>query len=335
MHVPPSSALKKTWASERSARWARRVASSLVALALAASAIPAVAQPPASEADKHTARELVAKGDEQYAEGDYEAALEAYRGAHLIMGVPTTGWEVARAQVALGQLLEAQETLEGVLAYPKRDDEPDAFTKARVKAEELLADLATRTPTLQVRVAGAEEADGATVSVDGVAWSEIDGAARPLNPGVHSVTASAPGFEDASREVELKERDRITVDLILRRQQTDQGLDPWPFVYTGAAVAGAGVIVGAITGGLSLARASDFKDSCPSKQNCPMSTKPVQEESITLAHVSTASLAVAGVGAAVGAVFLALALTGDGPDEGGATAAAVLGPGWMGLQGRF
>ena len=42
-----------------------------------------------------------------------------------------------------------------------------------------------------------------------------------------------------------------------------------PLVYVGFGVAAAGLIVGAVTGGLALSAASDAKEGCDANNNCP------------------------------------------------------------------
>ena len=75
--------------------------------------------------------------------------------------------------------------------------------------------------------------------------------------------------------------------------------------------------------------------------NCPNEDRSLQEESITFAHVSTGSFAVAGAGAAMGVIALVIALTdGDAAQEPGEAADTVrltplIGPGQLSLRGSF
>src|SRR5262245_28279562 len=65
------------------------------------------AQP--SPSQRETARDLMKQGDDRFAAGDYAHALEAYRAAHALVAVPTTGLAVAQAQEKLGHLVEAHD----------------------------------------------------------------------------------------------------------------------------------------------------------------------------------------------------------------------------------
>jgi tetratricopeptide (TPR) repeat protein len=235
----------------------------LLAAALATVAPPALARDvdAVSDADKAIARELVAVGDEHFAAGDYERALEAYRGADTIMGVPTTSIEVARTLAALGRDAEALAVIDAVLAYPERDDEPAAFRRARANAAALKVDLLERAP-------------------------------RPDAPAPLPPRPEAPPIEN-------------------ERTEADPGT---PIVWTGLAFLTTGVIVGSITGGLTLATMSEVDESCDSEGRCPEEVSPDIDRARILAHVSTGSFAVAGAGAVLVIVGLLVSLDDDDAD---------------------
>ncbi len=259
--------------------------------------------PPATDTDKEQARRLVVVGDERFAAGDYRGALEAYRGAELLMPVPTVGLLVARAQVALGQLLSARETLRRVAEQPVGVDAPPAFGAAHDEAVRLEQGIAARIPTLAVRLGG--DAAHASVTVDGLGWPpERLGKPRELDPGEYEVAVWVDGVAVAKRRVRLAEGEHQTVELVVPppAEQESAGVSPW--AYVGFAFAGAGVVVGTITGAISLVRAGEVKDACFDDTFCPSAVEGTRDESVVLAHVSTASFAVAGAGAVVGIVAL-------------------------------
>jgi len=115
----------------------------------------------------------------------------------------------------------------------------------------------------------------------------------------------------------------------------------WPLVYAGYGVALAGGIVGAITGVMSLNDAAEAKQYCNGDACGPEASDPL-DSSRALGHASTASLVVAGVGAAAGTVGLVITLTAasggdageqDAPEVG--EAALLVGPGRVGLRVGF
>ena len=101
----------------------------------------------------------------------------------------------------------------------------------------------------------------------------------------------------------------------------------------GFGVGAAGLIAGGVTGGLTLSREKDLETSCPDKHCTSADAQSDLDSSRTLANVSTAMFAVGGAGIAVGVVGLVLS------DFGGSTEQAAIeplvGPGWLGMKGRF
>src|SRR5687767_3133797 len=105
----------------------RPAAAAVLAVLLATSLLQA--QP--SAAQKETARGLMAEARELREHGDLQSALSRFSAADSIMGVPTTGFEMAATQAELGKLVEARETLRRVLTLPQSPDDPEPFNAAR------------------------------------------------------------------------------------------------------------------------------------------------------------------------------------------------------------
>ena len=105
-----------------------------------------------------------------------------------------------------------------------------------------------------------------------------------------------------------------------------------PLVYVGFSVAGAGLIVGSITGGLSLGKKSDLEEECPDRVCQPQQEDDLDNAKL-IGHASTASFVVAGVGAALGVVGLLLPTEEEG--EAASLTRPVVGVGYLGLEGRF
>ncbi len=127
-------------------------------------ALPALAQP--SAAEKATARGLVKEGRVKLRRGELDEALADFQAAHDIMHVPTTGFELGKAQAKAGMLVEALDTLLAVDRKSARPGEPRAFRQARRQAKKLVAELSPRVPSVWVKLTG-QAAEGATVAVDG------------------------------------------------------------------------------------------------------------------------------------------------------------------------
>jgi len=168
---------------------------------------------PQSEADRDRAAALVFAGDEKRNAGDHKGALQDYRAADKIMGVPSTGIEVARELEALGRLTDAREKFLKVARYPQNGDEPEAFVRARAEARKSAANLDKRIPELRVSVTGASS-DSVTVTIDGEKHVGVGEPVR-LDPGQHGVEASASGGRSTERTIMLQEGDASSLELQL------------------------------------------------------------------------------------------------------------------------
>ncbi|WP_437592801.1 hypothetical protein [Sorangium sp. So ce1000] len=190
---------------------ASRAAGIALAVLSVAGALPARAEP--SAADRQTARTLLIEGRKKRDAGDVAGAREDFQAAHALVRAPTTGLDLARADEALGRLIEARETAYEVVHLPLGSDEPPAFTQARAAAAAMVDQLEVRIPSLLLRVEGAA-LDQIEARVDG---QPIPRAALPyprkLNPGRHEVAVTAPGFQTERREVTLKQAERAPVEV--------------------------------------------------------------------------------------------------------------------------
>jgi hypothetical protein len=336
----------------------RRIARALLATAILVSAAVAHAQP--SAADRETARAAMDEGDHRFEQKDYAGALASYQAAHAIMGVPTTGVEVAKAQVALGQLVDGRDTALAVARIPVKPGEPEVFAKARAAAAALADSLTARIPSVEVHVAGLASGVDAVIKVDDAELGAATRAApRKVNPGVHTVSVHAPGYAEDRRQVEVPEGAHLVVDVVMRPDGSPPPAaqpaaapgppqEPPPVVppasghapvlaYTALGVGAVGLGVGAVTGVLSLARASDAKSHC-SGNSCQPSAQSDIDASRNYAWVSDVGFGVGLVGAALGTWLLLTHHDESAPAGAGVEtvgAAPVPGGGLAGVGGRF
>jgi len=309
----------------------------LVMLACALIAPAGFAQGPTAQ-DKENARTHMDVGDKLMAEGNLKAALEAHKAADAIMKVPSTGIEVAKVYVALGMLLEAKQKLWDIARIPLRTPEPAAFVAARKTAEAMREQIGARIPSIEVKITGLPDGVVATVTIDGVALkAEAVKLPYKVNPGNHTIEVSAPGYVSVTRKVDVKEGATHTesielvavvappppkakpIKAIAKPQPPSNGGETIneggisPLVWVGVSVAGAGVILGAITGGLSLSKKGNIEETF----NCNDSGCDLQgpngevlddelSSANILANVSNVAFAVAGAGAVIGVIGLLL-----------------------------
>lgn len=261
-----------------------------------------------ANADKDRARELMAQGREARAAGREQDALQSFTDADAIMHVPTTTLEVARSQVALGQLVEAQKTLRLVDVLSPDEREPAAFAKAREAALQLDLELSRRIPVLRVTFTDAEEGYAARVTIDGV---EVSAAALlsgyRLNPGSHRLEAHTEARE-ASRDLVLAEQEiqEVRLQLLTRSTPVQSAPAPAPTrekhgvsagVYALSGVALAGVATGTTFALLAGKRHRELRSSCAPR--CSQSAADEVSQRYTIANVSFAVSAAAAAGAVV------------------------------------
>jgi len=336
-------------------------------------------RPEPSLSDRETARALMDEGDARRDAKDYRAALKAYEAADGIMHVPTTGLEVARTQALLGLLLEARESVGRVLRLPVKAGEPAPFVAARKSAEALNTELAGRIPSIQASVANADPSQPVQISIDGEVLPAASASIpRKLNPGKHTVVARA-GAVEKSEDVMLAEKETRTVTLDLSRPKvaaaphdavgsdapSSPSVLPKVLMYGGFGLGAVGIIVGSVTGTMSIIKMGDAKSSGCSGDSCIESRRPLVEDAEDVGNISTASFIVGGVGVAIGLVGYFLqrgqvqtgsakqppasasaststpasaarsASSRTGPGAGSIRVNADVGLGWLGLRGQF
>jgi hypothetical protein len=315
----------------RSAAWA------LVVVGLCA-ARPALAGPSGDEAQrKKLARQLADRAYELYTAGDYTRAIEAFKVADETYHAPTLVYALAKAHVKARHLLAARALLDKLSAEKLPADAPEAFIVAQSSAKEDVKAVIAAIPTLEVRLRGAVAS--VTVTIDGA--PATPGARTELDPGKHEVTVSHDGARE-TRSVGLAEGAHESMDIDLGAApvappvaaQVAEPLAPRaPSAAPGAialSLGGAGLVVGAVAGVVTLRQASDIKAHCPGGV-CPLDEKPKVATANTLSAVSTAGFVTAGVGVVVGVVLLARRAQAARP----AVNAFVVGPGSLALRGAF
>jgi len=189
--------------------WGRSARRLTILVILAASA-DAMAQ---TSSDRATARALALEGHQALKDGDFAKAENLLGRAYSLVPVPPVGVELARAQVALGKVVSANETYSRVLHAPSAASSPPTQARSLADARREMEALKSRLPSVVLTVTGSE---GAAVSLDGAPISSVSlGVPRFMDPGPHTVNASADGFETATMEFPLKEGESKRVELVL------------------------------------------------------------------------------------------------------------------------
>jgi len=224
-----------------------------------------------------------------------------------------------------------------------------------------LRDLDAALPTIIVVARDPDGNDIADVRVlvdEELRWSRLDGRPWPLDPGPHHLRLEHAPWRMVERQLVLIETEHNRrVEVVFSRAPSESaprhstplagrampgGTRPGPAAaledgssispvsWVGFSVGAAALVVGTVTGAVSLDRINDIKDRCPNNV-CSAADADQYRSAATLARVSTLSFIAAAAGTTVGLVSLFVLRKDDRKDP---TLRATLGSG-LGLEGRF
>lgn len=321
----------------------------LVAGALLLAGAPAHAQ---TASEVATAKRWFSDGLASEEKGDYAAALELFRRASQVKKTAQIVYHVGLCESRTGALVEALVDLDtaSALARATRTASADKVVQA---AQAELAEVRTRTPSLEVRVGAADKADRLLVDGHSIALSML-GVAMPLNPGEHTVSVVLAAGTTVTKAASLVEHDAKVLDLSSpptpsgvvpvpagpveplpatpappppAPPEPSRGSSPLPWVFVGG---GAGLAaLGATLFGIARADAGSLDSSCPSHTGCSSTLQSKYNTAVTLNGVGLAIGAVGIAAAGVGVTMLVLR-----PSASSSAALRVTPSGAL-LSGRF
>ena len=284
---------------------------------------------------------------EAFRKNDWAGAYERFASAEGAAHSPVFVLYMARSKRNAGDLLAARDLLARAAGEVLADDATVPWKSARADAGRELSELEARIPSIVVAVRGGADA---AVTVDGEPIG-ADALRAPIrmNPGPHAVVASVAGRDPVRASVTLVEGDPPQkVDLVLPEAPkiTPPRVDPPPVIpppargslvpgVVGLGAGAAGLLTGAILGGVAKSKASAATASCTPLAGgglgCPSSAKPDIGLAQALATGANVAFVAGGVVAAAG-VVLVIVRPGGGSR---ASATLVPGPGSIVLRGVF
>jgi hypothetical protein len=319
-----------------------------------------------SDVDRATARQLGEAGQQALDAKEYKSAEDDFRRADSLVHAPTLMLGLARALAGEGKLVEAQESYKRIIREGVAPGSPAVFQRAVDDANKEVGGVTAGigSVTISVKTAGGEPLPAnVQVTWDGTPVSAAAlGVKRPANPGSHVVHAAADGYQAVDLTVTVPSGGTSDAPLSMVKGPAgampasvvapppagsapapaapDQpasvssgGPGPWPWVAFG--VAGAGLIVGGITGAMVLSKHSDLAGKCPGG-TCTSDQQSSVDSYNTLGTISTVGFIVAGVGAAAGVTLLFVMKPSDSsPPAAGVHVTPALGPGSLGAVGTF
>jgi len=314
-----------------------RYRTGLLAIVLSLSApSAALAQPADVPAQAEEAfrlgREALARGDHKLALGHFQTSygLEPGRGALL---------NIAVCEEQLGLFASAFKHFQELQGQLPTGDDRAPIVKQHLDA------VGPQVPWLRILLAPSSP-PGTTVTLDGAPLAPASlGVEIPIDPGKHAVAATAPGAPERRYEVSVGAAEHRALDVApqvafpepsggVPDSPAPRGLG-WTLGIVALGAGGASLVVGAGTGGAAIAKRASTVTLCPlGPARCPASAQSGIDAYDRLGAASTATFVLGGALAATGVILVVTSRRGGKP-AAGAWIAPVLGPGVLGVQGRF
>ncbi len=318
----------------------------LIGLALTSLPATSLAEEVSAE-NKAAARDLAVDGIKLAQEGKCEEAVGLLKRAENLYHAPTILTWIGQCQIQMGKYVEGTESLNRVVRERLEPGAPEAYAASQKKAQSLIEQAKPKIGKLTIKVTP-EGIEGLEVRVDdSLISSALVGAAKPTDPGKHSIIVSAPGYKPQTAEVELSEGGRESVELTLEADPdapaavTPNGQEPaaaagkqgpnwvgWGTLGAGAALMAGGGVMGI----LALGKKKDL--NCADDGTCAPSQEDTLNSARTNAMISTILFGVGGAAAVTGIVLLIT----DKPSRGESASRSLqplVGFGSLGLSGQF
>ncbi len=289
-------------------RAVRRVAATIAIAATTCLLAPSAG---AQARDPAAAEALFRQGREAVERKDYKTACSKFRESQRLDPALGTLFNIADCEEKMGRLATAWTLFQEVAQRLPADDRRRPIATARTKQ------LEPRLPRLTIN-ATTELPEGTTVLRDAVELGAASlGAPLPVDPGPHTIVVRAPGHEPAEFDVSLEEAQSHTLAVTIGAKLAE-GTDPVKGVgdgksrtssknglgYVFGGVGLAGLLVGGVTGLMTLKKKSTVDANCDAQKRCNKKGADAADSGKTLGTISTVGLVVGGVGLGLGAYFL-------------------------------
>jgi hypothetical protein len=331
----------------------RTALAATLVLAQLAMALPAMAQSPS---DKALAQSLFDEGKKLMGEEKYAEACPKLAESQKLDPGGGTLLNLAVCHQKEGKTATAWAEFEEALSQAKKEGraEREAF------AREHIAEIEPKLSRLTIAVTpAAANVAGLQVKLDGGAIGKAAwGAAIPVDPGKHTLEATAPGKKTWTGDVEIgADADKKSIEVPALADapaeapkttttNTTTDVTPSNQKTIGFIVGGVGVValgVGAVFGIRSFSKWSERNDNCPNDV-CNAKAKEAADSATTSANIANVGVGVGLVAIGVGAFLI---LTAPSAPEKTAskplsiaknvqvTPGALPGGGFIGLSGAF
>lgn len=295
----------------------RLVSCGILAAALTLS-VPGVAFADPSPQDISQARDLGQQAQAALDAGNFAESEKLWKAAaDLYPAAPTLTLGLARSQAKQGKYVLAKESYNKIIREQSNNpNASQAFKDALAAAQTEIDQVSAKIAHVTITVDGG--ATGATVTIDNENVPSAGlGVPRNVDPGQHTVKAAADGYQAAETTFTVGDAGNAEAKLTLTKLATTATPPPTTgptssptttterdhtYAYIGFGVGAAGLVLGAITGGIALGKHSDLDKACTGGK-CPSDKKDDVSSYHTVATLSTVGFIVAGVGVAAGAAL--------------------------------
>ena len=322
-------------------------------------------------ANRAAARELGIQGVLLAEKGKCGEAIEKLERAEKLFHAPTTLERLGECKVDVGRIVDGTEDLQRVVKEDLPAGAPAAFTAAKTRAQSVLKKAVPRIAHLRLHVSAPPDAKP-TVLMDGNPYPDaaLDGD-RPVDPGTHSLAATADRMIKAETTVSLGEGESKSAELKLtpdpnaptpvpiapqvannnndNRGNQDHGLreedhaKPPPEspshvpAYIALGLGAVGIGVGSVTGVLALSKKSSLDGACNSSKVCPSTSQSDLDSAKTMGTISTVGFIAGGVLVVTGVVlFLTEGSSSSATAQvGNLRVTPDVGAGYVGAHGSF
>lgn len=289
--------------------------------------------------DREAARKLADEGQRLMDAGDFRGAIRKLEEAHARFAAPTIEVAEAEAHEALGELRAAYTIYHRVAEAKLGDSAPPEFRDAQRDSALAAARLAKLIPKVVLVLVGKPPAV-LTIALDGARLTgDVWGVPVDMDPGDHTLVIEMSGRDPETRALSLAQGETKRVEV--RGEEAAGAISGGgapratrSFVAPGVAfgIGAAGLVAGGVAGGLALSKMGSFRDACGVELRCPAAMDGEVSDARIAGHVATIGFAVAGVGAAMGVVLLALPVRGD---EGSPPVSVGVSGTSLSVSGRF
>jgi hypothetical protein len=324
--------------------------------------------PPAGHAqtdqERAGARVAAQAGLDAFDSQKWAEALDLFARAESLLHAPVHLYYIGYSRMKLGKLVGAREAFLKLTNEHIPASAPKAFKDAQKDAAKELALLEPRIP--QVTIVVAPEGKKPTVKLDGESLPPaLLGLPTPVDPGTHSVVATADGWASDPVKVTVKEGGRETVSVTMKPVANAAAVEPAVSAaaapppsaapadstpppaagaprsnalrtgaYVSFGVAALGLGAGAFFAVRSHGKRTDAEELCPGGQ-CPVTKRDdvqaLSDDSTSAGRIAVISgaVSVAALGTGFALFFMSR------PKSSDAAIAPYVGPGTAGVSGAF